>query len=95
LSLSRLSHRLPGREAHPEIMQGTTDCQPWIVQTWCVPPKADAEFVWRMEDVIQTSFLPYDPSVSGALLRRSMSATVRRSAAVPAAWPGHAGSARL
>jgi DDE superfamily endonuclease len=26
-----------------------------------VPPKADAEFVWRMEDVIQTYLLPYDP----------------------------------
>jgi hypothetical protein len=38
------------------------DIQPWIVQTWCVPPKADAEFVWRMEDVIQTYFLPYDPA---------------------------------
>src|SRR5262249_29218824 len=34
---------------------------PWIVQTWCVPPQADAEFVWRMEDVIQTYLLPYDP----------------------------------
>jgi hypothetical protein len=31
------------------------------VQTWCVPPKADAEYVWRMEDVIQTYLLPYDP----------------------------------
>jgi len=26
-----------------------------------VPPDADAEFVWRMEDVIQTYLLPYDP----------------------------------
>jgi hypothetical protein len=26
-----------------------------------VPPKADAEFVWRMEDVIGTYLLPYDP----------------------------------
>jgi hypothetical protein len=26
-----------------------------------VPPKVDAEFVWRMEDVIQTYLLPYDP----------------------------------
>lgn len=37
------------------------DIKPWIVQTWCVPPKADAAFVWRMEDVLQTSRLPYDP----------------------------------
>jgi hypothetical protein len=26
-----------------------------------VPPKADAEYVWRMEDVIQTYLRPYDP----------------------------------
>ena len=25
LSLSRLNHCLPGREAHPEIVQGTTE----------------------------------------------------------------------
>src|SRR3954447_20035690 len=37
------------------------DIQPWIVETWCVPPKTDAEYVWRMEDVIQTYLLPYDP----------------------------------
>src|SRR5947208_2735122 len=37
------------------------DIEPWIVATWCVPPKADAEYVWRMEDVIQTYLLPYDP----------------------------------
>jgi hypothetical protein len=37
------------------------DIKPWIVKTWCVPPKANAEFVWRMEDVLQTYLLPYDP----------------------------------
>lgn len=37
------------------------DIKPWIVKTWCVPPDADAEYVWRMEDVIQTYLLPYDP----------------------------------
>src|SRR5215472_2561598 len=44
-------------------MAGTkkNDIKPWIVKTWCVPPKADAEFVWRMEDVLQTYLLPYDP----------------------------------
>ena len=30
-------------------------------QTWCIPPHADADFVWRMEDVAQTYQLPYDP----------------------------------
>jgi len=30
------------------------------VKTWCVPPDADGEYVWRMEDVLQTYLLPYD-----------------------------------
>jgi hypothetical protein len=30
------------------------------VKTWCVPPKADGEYVWRMEDAIRTYMLPYD-----------------------------------
>src|SRR2546427_3027120 len=38
------------------------DIQPWIVETWCIPPQADADYVWRMEDVIQTYLLPYDPA---------------------------------
>lgn len=29
--------------------------------SWCLPPEADADFVWRMEDVIQTYLRPYDP----------------------------------
>src|SRR5881227_3176422 len=36
------------------------DIKPWVVATWCVPPDADGEYVWRMEDVIQTYMLPYD-----------------------------------
>jgi len=31
------------------------------VKTWCIPPKADADFVWHMEDVLQTYQLAYDP----------------------------------
>jgi hypothetical protein len=32
------------------------------VRTWCLPPKADADFVWHMEDVLQVYQLPYDPA---------------------------------
>jgi DDE superfamily endonuclease len=28
---------------------------------WCIPPQANAEFVWRMEDVLEVYKLPYDP----------------------------------
>src|SRR3954471_17805901 len=28
---------------------------------WCIPPQANAEFVWKMEDVLQVYKRPYDP----------------------------------
>ena len=28
---------------------------------WCIPPDANAEFVWRMEDVLEVYQRPYDP----------------------------------
>ena len=28
---------------------------------WCIPPKANAEFVWRREDVLEVYKRPYDP----------------------------------
>jgi hypothetical protein len=34
---------------------------PWLEKTWCIPPKADAEFVARMEDILDLYCLPYDP----------------------------------
>src|SRR5512135_3319766 len=38
------------------------DIQPWVVRTWCLPPKADADFVWHMEDVLAVYQFPYDPA---------------------------------
>jgi len=32
------------------------------VRTWCIPPKANADFVWRMEDVLEVYARPYDPN---------------------------------
>src|SRR5256885_15813722 len=54
-TLFRSQHRdgAPGAEKN--------DIQPWIVESWCIPPDANAEYVWRMEDVIQTYMRPYDP----------------------------------
>ena len=31
------------------------------MKTWCLPPEADADFVWHMEDVLQVYQRPYDP----------------------------------
>ena len=35
--------------------------KPWLTQHWCIPPEHDAEFVWRMEDVLEVYTRPYDP----------------------------------
>src|SRR6266852_9798580 len=42
LSLSRLNHRLPGREAHPEVVQGTADVHHQIA--YALLPQADPVF---------------------------------------------------
>jgi hypothetical protein len=34
---------------------------PWQEKSWCIPPQADAEFVARMEDLLDLYRLPYDP----------------------------------
>jgi len=34
---------------------------PWQEKSWCIPPEADAEFVARMEDLLELYQLPYDP----------------------------------
>jgi hypothetical protein len=33
------------------------------VKTWCIPPESDAEYVFRMEDVLATYALPYDRDI--------------------------------
>jgi hypothetical protein len=35
--------------------------KPHLVKMWCIPPHANADFAWRMEDVLATYKLPYDP----------------------------------
>ena len=32
-----------------------------MTQRWCIPPEQDAEFCWRMEDVLAVYTRPYDP----------------------------------
>jgi hypothetical protein len=42
LSLSRLNHQLPGREAHPEVVQGTADFHHEVADV--LLPQADPVF---------------------------------------------------
>ena len=39
----------------------TNELKPWLTQRWCIPPEANGEFVWRMEDVLEVYTRPYDP----------------------------------
>jgi len=32
-----------------------------LKKAWCIPPKANGEFVWKMEDVLEVYKRPYDP----------------------------------
>jgi len=35
--------------------------KPWLKKGWCIPPKANAQFVCQMEDVLDVYTRPYDP----------------------------------
>lgn len=35
--------------------------KPWVRQKWCIPTVIGAEFVWRMEDILDLYAEPYDP----------------------------------
>ena len=36
--------------------------KPWRQEQWCIPPEANAEFVWHMEDVLDVYTRPRDPA---------------------------------
>jgi transposase len=40
---------------------GKNELKPWLRKQWVIPPKANATFVWRMEDVLEVYTRPYDP----------------------------------
>jgi hypothetical protein len=37
------------------------ELKPWLRRQWVIPPRANAEFVWRMEDILGVYTRPYDP----------------------------------
>ena len=40
---------------------GRNELKPWLRRQWVIPPKANAAFVWRMEDILGVYTRPYDP----------------------------------
>lgn len=49
--------------SHETIRQVLNDneLKPWLREEWCIPPKANAEFVYHMEDVLDVYKQPEDP----------------------------------
>jgi transposase len=37
------------------------ELKPWLREEWCIPPKENAQFVYRMEDVLDVYLRPFDP----------------------------------
>src|SRR5664279_679225 len=50
-----------GIERHRIARAQKNELKPWLSKQWCIPPKANAEFVWKMEDVLEVYKRPYDP----------------------------------
>lgn len=40
----------------------SNELKPWLKEEWCIPPKANAQFVYHMEDVLDVYKRPADPS---------------------------------
>jgi len=60
------------------------------VKTWCIPPKADAEFVFRMEDVLRVYRMPYDGRFPVVCMDEASKQLIGESRAPLPARPGRA-----
>jgi hypothetical protein len=52
----RRAHLPRARQAHSQ----KSAIKPWLEGRWSIPPKQDASFLWRMEDVLEVYTRPYD-----------------------------------
>jgi hypothetical protein len=59
-----------------------------LVKRWCIPPRANAEFVWRMEDVLATYKLPYDAQFPTVCMDESSKQLVGEVRVAQEAGPG-------
>jgi len=50
--------------SHETVRQVLDDneLKPWLKKEWCIPPQANAEFVYHMEDVLDVYTRPADPT---------------------------------
>lgn len=64
LLAARMVHLAYANElSHETVRQvmAENELKPWLRQEWCIPPNADAQFVYHMEDVLDVYQRPFDP----------------------------------
>jgi len=59
-----------------------------LSKQWCIPPQANAEFVWKMEDVLDVYKRPYDPQRPVVCLDESSKQLIGEMRAPVPAAPG-------
>ena len=88
--LARLTTRLGVSRETVRRRLAENDLKPWRKDMWCIP-QVDAEYVARMEDVLDLYAESPDPKSASGLLRREPDPAHRRGSH---ADPGQAGPAR-
>jgi len=62
--------------------------KPWLKKSWIIPPKADADFVYRMEEILELYTQPYDPKRSLVCMDETSKQLVREVRTPMALRPG-------
>jgi len=62
--------------------------KPWQKKEWCIPPKSNAEFVCRMEEVLEVYQKPYDPDLPLVCMDESSKQLLKEVRAPIPAKPG-------
>jgi hypothetical protein len=63
--------------------------KPWLKETWCIPPEANAEFVAAMEDVLEVYQRPPDPRRPLVCMDEASKQLVKEIRPRHPAQPGH------
>ena len=65
------------------------EIKPWLREEWCIPPKANGEFVARMEDILDLYKQPYDPKHPQVCMDETSKQLVKEIAEPIPVEPGH------
>jgi hypothetical protein len=60
--------------------------KPHLKKQWCIPAHSNAEFVWRIEDVLDVYTCPYDPLRPQICMDETSKQLLRDTRAGPCLW---------